>query len=217
MDFAGQTVRVVGVAATAVYHGVTESPRTHAYIPSLQFYQGRQNFIVATEPPTGVMVGPVEEALRELDPNLAMSPMGLADLVDSQSSSYRTWTALMGVFATVALLLALVGLYGVQSYLVARRTREIGIRIAMGAETGSLLGGVLRSGLLMGGIGTVVGIGAALGLTRLMRGFLVGVAPTDPLVFITVPALLLAACAAASLVPALRAARVNPVEALGQE
>jgi len=217
MDFAGQSVQVVGLAATAVYHGVTESPRTHAYIPSLQFYQGRQNFIVATESPTGVMVGPVEEALRELDPNLAMSPMGLADLVDSQSSSYRIWTALMGVFATVALLLALVGLYGVQSYLVARRTREIGIRMAMGAETGSVLGGVLRSGLLMGGIGTVVGIGAALGLTRLMRGFLVGVAPTDPLVFITVPALLLAACAAASLVPALRASRVDPVEALQRE
>ena len=217
LDFAGQSVRVVGIAATAVYHSVTESPRAHAYIPSMQFYQGMQNFIVATEPPTGVMVRPVEEAIRELDANLAVSPMSLQELVDGQSASYRTWTALIGVFAGLALFLALVGLYGVQSYLVARRTKEIGIRIAMGAETGSVLGSVLRSGLAMGGIGIVIGTGAALGLTRLMRGFLVGVAPTDPLVFVAVPAMLLTACAAASLLPALRAARVNPVEALGEE
>lgn len=217
LDFAGESARVVGVAATAVYHSVMEAPTTHAYIPSLQFYQGRQNFIVATEPPISTMARPVEEAFRELDPNLALSPMSLEDLVDTQGAGYRTWAALIGVFAVVALFLALVGLYGVQSYLVARRTREIGIRVAMGAETGSVLGSVLRSGLAMGGIGVVIGTGAALGLTRLMRGFLVGVAPNDPLVFVSVPVLLLVACTAASLVPALRAARVNPVEALGRE
>jgi len=163
------------------------------------------------------MVRPVEQAIRALDPNLAISPMSLEDLVDRQGTSYRIWTALIGVFAGVALLLALVGLYGVQSYLVARRTREIGIRMAMGAETGTVLAGVLRSGLAMGGIGVVIGVGAALGLTRLMRGFLVGVAPNDPLVFATVPVLLLVACAVASFLPALRASRVNPVEALQQE
>jgi predicted permease len=214
LDFAGESATVVGVAATAVYHSVTEPPRIHAYLPSLQWYQGRQNFIVATEAPTHTMVRPVEQAMREIDPNLAISPLSLRDLVDDQSSSYRIWTALIGVFAGVALFLALVGLYGVQSYLVARRTREIGIRIAVGAETRSVVGGVLRSGLMMGGIGTIIGIGAAVGLTRLMRGFLVGVAPNDPLVFVTVPALLLVACATASLLPALRASRVNPVEAL---
>jgi predicted permease len=217
MDFAGESARVVGVAATAVYHSVTESPRTYAYLPSLQWYQGRQNFVVAAEPPVAAMVRPVEEALRELDPNLAMSPMSLEDLVDRQGSSYRVWTALIGVFAGVALLLALVGLYGVQSFLVARRAREIGIRIAMGAETGSVLTGVLRSGLAMGSIGVVIGIGAALALTRFMRGFLVGVAPNDPMIFIAVPVLLLTACALASFLPALRAARINPVEALQRE
>jgi predicted permease len=214
LDFAGENATVVGVAATAVYHSVTESPRTHAYLSSLQWYQGRQNFVVATEALINTMVPPVEQAMREIAPNLAISPMSLQDLVDDQSSSYRIWTALVGVFAGVALFLALVGLYGVQSYLVARRTREIGVRMAMGAEARSVLGGVLRSGLAMGGVGVLVGIAAALGLTRLMRGFLVGVAPNDPLVFMVVPALLLVVCGMASLVPALRASRVDPAEAL---
>ncbi len=217
LDFAGKSATVVGVAATAVYHSVTESPRTHAYLPSLQWYQGRQNFIVATEAPINTMVRPVEQSMREIDSNLAIAPLSLQDLVEDQSSGYRTWTTLIGVFGGVALFLALVGLYGVQSYLVARRTREIGVRMAMGAEAPSVLGGVLRSGLGMGGLGVLVGIPAALGLTRLMRGFLVGVAPNDPLVFIVVPALLLVVCGMASLVPALRASRVNPVEALSAD
>jgi predicted permease len=217
LDFAGQSAEVVGVAETAVYLSVTQGPRPFAYFPSLHFYQGRQNFIVATEAATAGMVAPLQAALWEIDPNLAISPMSLRDLVDGQTSDYRIWTTLISVFASIALFLALVGLYGVQSSMVAQRTREIGIRVALGAKKGTVLGEVLRNGLLMGGIGTVAGVGAALALTRLMRGFLVGVAPTDPLVFITVPILLLMACAAASLVPALRASRVNPVEALTRE
>ena len=217
LGFADQTVQVVGLAKTAVYSSPTEAPQPYVYLASLQWYQGRQNFIVAAETAGGSTVRTVEQAMRELDASLRISSLSLEELVKSQSESYRIWTALIGVFAGIALFLALVGLYGVQSYLVSRRTREIGIRVALGEETRSVLMGVMRSGLLMGGIGAAVGVSAAFALTRLMRGFLVGVAPNDPLVFFTVPAILLLACAAASLIPALRAARTNPVEALAQE
>jgi ABC-type antimicrobial peptide transport system permease subunit len=121
------------------------------------------------------------------------------------------------VFAAIALFLALVGLYGVQSYLVTSRTKEIGIRVALGAETRSVVGGVVKSGLMMGGIGALIGVGAALLLSRLMQGVLFGVAPNDPLVFLTVPALLFTACVAASLIPAGRASGIDPVEALRRE
>jgi ABC-type antimicrobial peptide transport system permease subunit len=113
--------------------------------------------------------------------------------------------------------LALVGLYGVQSYLVSRRTREIGIRVALGEDSGRVLWSVLKRGLVTGGTGVVLGLLAALALTGLMQGFLFGVSATDPLIFTAVPLLLLMACVAATLMPALRAARVDPVSSLHQE
>jgi predicted permease len=217
LGFLDQTVRVVGVAETAVYNNVTEAPQAHAYFPSLQLHQGRQNFVLHTEAAPASMVEPVDRALRELDPNLAIAPMTLASLVDSQVSGFRIWAALIGVCAGIALFLALVGLYGVQSHLVARRTREIGIRIALGAEGGSVVRGVVKTGLIMGGLGSVLGVVAAFALVRLIQGALFGVAPTDPLVFSVVPGLLLMGCLVASLVPAVRASTINPVEALARE
>ncbi len=217
LDFIDESWRVVGVSKTAVYHNVMEAPRPHAYFSSLQLYQGMISFIVATQPPPSAMIAPVEEALREFDATLAMGRMTLAGLVDEQLSPFRIWTALIGVMASVALFLALVGLYGVQSYLVSRRTKEIGIRMAMGAEAGSVVRGVVKSGLIMGGIGALVGVAMALALSRFMRGFLFGVGPNDPLVFTVVPVLMLSACLLASLIPAMRASRVNPVEALRRE
>ncbi|MGD2123245.1 MAG: ADOP family duplicated permease [Gemmatimonadota bacterium] len=217
LNFLDQSAEVVGVAETAVYNSVTEAPQTHAYFPSLQLYQGRQNFVLHTEASPATMVEPVDRALRELDPNLAIAPMTLESLVESQVSSFRIWAALIGGCAGIALFLALVGLYGVQSYLVSRRTREIGIRIALGAEGGSVVLGVVKTGLIMGGLGAILGVGAALALVRLIQGALFGVAPTDPLVFSVVPGLLLLGCMVASLVPAMRASTINPVEALAKE
>jgi predicted permease len=217
LDFMDQEVRIVGLAKTTVYHAVTEAPRPHAYFPSLQLYQGRQNFVLHTEPPAPSMVSQVDRALRTLDANLGIAPMTLTGLVDRQVASFRIWAALIGVFAGIALFLALVGLYGVQSYLVSRRTKEIGLRIALGAETGTVVGGVVKSGLLMGGMGVIIGTGAALGLGRFLGGALFGVAPTDPLVFTVVPTVLLIACLLATLVPAVRASHVSPAEALSEE
>lgn len=214
LDFFGESMRVVGLASTVVYYNVTEQPRPHVYIPSLQFYQGMQNFIIHTEPPMETMVTRLDETLREIDPNLGIAPMTLEGLVDTQISTFRIWTALIATFAGIALFLALVGLYGVQSYLVARRTKEIGIRMALGAKAGNVVKGVVKTGFALGAIGAVVGVGSALALSGMIRGFLFGVAPNDPLILTVVPVILVAACVAASLVPALKASHVNPVEAL---
>jgi len=217
LELLDQSWTVVGVTEGAVYYSVREAPRGQVYFPFLQLYTGRMNFIVSTDPSTAAMAGPLEAALREIDPTLSIAPMTLRGLVDAQLADFRVWTAFAGIYAGIAFVLALVGLYGVQSFLVSQRTREIGIRIALGADTRSVLGQVVRSGLVMAGTGAVVGTGAALASTRLMRSLLFGVAPNDPLVFVTVPLLLLAACLAASLVPALRASGVNPVDALRLE
>ena len=219
LGFAGETATVVGVAETSVSGSVTEGPRLFVYLPSLGYYMPRQNFIVAGEGATAAsaLLRPVEAAMRELNPNLTVAPLLLTDLVEEQLTAARIWSVLILVIAAVALLLALVGLYGVQASLVARRTREIGVRMALGSGASGIVARVVASGMLMGGIGAAVGVGAALALSGVLRGILFGVAPTDPLVLVGMPGLLLGTCFLASLIPALRAARIDPVAALRQE
>jgi hypothetical protein len=212
-----QSVEVVGVAETVVYYNVTERPRPHVYVPTLQFYTGMQNFIIATDPPPEALVPQLDAALRELDSKLAIAPMTMTSLVDEQVSPFRVWTALIAVFAGIALFLALVGLYGVQSFLVSRQAKEIGIRMALGAEAGMVVRGVVKSGLIMAGLGAMIGVASALALSGIMRGLLFGVSPNDPLTLTVVPVLLVLCCLAASLVPAIRASSVNPVEVLAQD
>lgn len=217
IDFAEGPVEVVGVVEASVYNRVTDAPRPFLYLPSLQWYQGRQNFIIATESAPGPMVPRLSEALRELDPKVTASALLASELVKSQTTSLRIWSVLIGAFAGTALFLALVGLYGVQSFLVDRRRHEIGLRMALGARSNEVVFSVVRSGLIMGGLGVVLGISGALALSNLLRGAFFGVTPDDPLVYSVVSALLLAACLMASLIPALRASRVNPVDALNTE
>jgi ABC-type antimicrobial peptide transport system permease subunit len=124
---------------------------------------------------------------------------------------------LLGIFAGVALLLASVGIYGVISYVVGQRTQEIGLRIAMGAQRGKVLRLVLRQGVSMAALGSGIGLAAALPLTRLMGSLLFAVSAADPLTYSSVIALLLSVSVVACWVPAYRAARMNPVDALRYE
>ena len=126
----------------------------------------------------------------------------------------RISALLFGIFGAVGLTLAAIGLYGVMSYSVRRRTREIGIRMALGARPGSVLRMVLGQGLLLTGVGLAIGLGIALGLGRFTASLLYGISGTDPLTFVTVSAVLLAAATVAVVVPASRAARVEPNSAL---
>jgi len=129
-------------------------------------------------------------------------------------SRRRFAMVLLDSFAILALLMASLGLYGVISYLVERRTQELGIRIALGAQNWSVLRLVLTDGIKMAGFGVAVGLLASLGLTRLLAGLLYGVSRTDPLTFIVIAMLLLLVAGLACYLPALRATRIDPLEAL---
>ena len=138
-------------------------------------------------------------------------------MVAGSISRPRFRTVLMTAFGLVALLLAVVGLYGVMAYSVSQRSKEIGVRMALGATQGSVLGLVFLEGATLVGIGLAVGLGGALGLSRLLESVLFGVGAKDPAVFTAVPVLLAAVAAAALFFPAHRAAGLDPVRTLGEE
>jgi putative ABC transport system permease protein len=216
---------VVGIVADERHNGVTGVVKEKFYVPHSQWHVAtggnliRNAFLVVRATgDLGALAGPLRQAVRQLDPTLpvaAARPM--TEVVTTALATPRLTGFLLGSFAAVALALAAVGLYGLLSYLVARRTHEIGIRMAMGAERRQVLGLVLGHGLALalGGIG--LGVVAAFGATRVMRSLLYEVAPTDPVTFVVVPLALLAVAALASVVPAARAMRVSPVVALRVE
>jgi ABC-type antimicrobial peptide transport system permease subunit len=164
------------------------------------------------------MITRIEDAIRSVDPQQTItSAFTLDDAVGEAVARPRLITVLLALFGFVGLALGALGIYGVLAYLVNQRTREIGVRIALGARTTSVLGMVVGRGLRLAAIGVVIGLAASLALTRVMSGVLYGVTPTDPLTFGGVALTLLAVAALASAIPAFRAARVDPLTALRAE
>src|SRR6185436_19369470 len=160
----------------------------------------------------------VRNQVRELDPDLPLTRvMPMTDVVARSVWQQRLYTALFGVFAAVALILATVGIYGVMSYAVSQRTREIGLRMALGAQPTDVLKMVVGHGAMVTAIGVGVGLAAAVGLTRLMSTLLFGVTATDPITFVFVSLLLAGVALGACFVPARRAAKVDPMIALRYE
>lgn len=212
-----RTVTVVGVARDAKYRSLGEPPRGMVYVPLAQRYMGRTTLLVRTAP--GVRVAtPVRRLLAELDPSLPI--LNQTTLVEYTAMSLfpqrvALWVA--GSLGVVALLLAVLGIYGVTAYAVTQRTRELGIRIALGAQRARVQRLVLRQGVLLAGAGVLVGLAAAAAVTRLLAGLLYGIAPTDPVAFGSAALLLVLAAAAASWFPARRAAGVDPMVALRSE
>jgi putative ABC transport system permease protein len=157
----------------------------------------------------------IREAIHSVDKSQALSDVRTVEQIKDQSlATNRLQSVLMGIFGTVALILAGIGIYGVISYSVAQRTHEIGIRAALGASGGNLLRLVLRRGLTLALVGLVIGFAGAMGLTRWMTRILYGVTARDPATLVSVAAVLALVAASACYVPARRATKVDPLVAL---
>jgi putative ABC transport system permease protein len=162
--------------------------------------------------------GSVRKVMHSLDPDLPLARVSLlTTLVDNSLAQQRFSMLLLGGFGVLALLLSAVGMYGVISYSVMQRTREIGIRMALGARRGSVFAMVVGQGSRLAGLGIALGLAAALAVTRMMASLLYGIRATDPLTFATVSALLAGVALLACYIPARRATKVDPMVALRDE
>jgi putative ABC transport system permease protein len=205
---------IVGVVGDVRYDGVAQAPSEAIYFPFVQGGMGKTpsfSVIARTRTSTDGVARLVREAVRQLDPELAVANVRTVhELVEQNVAGDKFRTTLLTVFAGLALVLAAVGIYGVMTYAVGRRSREIGIRLALGARAGEIHRLVLGEGLGVAGIGIAIGLLASAALTRAVSKLLFEVSTTDALTFVVVPALLLAIAALACFVPARRAARVDP-------
>jgi predicted lysophospholipase L1 biosynthesis ABC-type transport system permease subunit len=209
---------IVGVVGEVKYRGLPENPTTDpdVYIPFVDRNSQFAFAIRATVPPSS-LVAPLRAVIRGADSSIPVYQVStLEDLVGAQTSQSRFTMWLMGVFAAAALMLAVVGIYGVMSYLVMQRTREIGIRLALGADGRDILRLVVGNGARLIGIGIVIGLAASFALQRLVASLLFGVGAADLSSGVAV-ALLAAVAMLACYLPALRATRVDPLYALRQE
>jgi predicted permease len=213
-------LEIVGVARDTRY-----SADLRAHIP-LQFYvpyfgsgiRMPPTFYLRADQPAAAWTGGIRQVLARVDPNLKIKTLrSMTEVIDRLLLKERIIAQLVGFFSLFALLLSCLGLYGVLSFRVAQRTREIGVRIALGATLQSVIKLVLRQGLTLVVLGVAIGIGAALVATRFLSSLLYGITPQDPITFIVVTIVLMAAAALASWIPARRAARVHPMEALRYE
>ncbi len=206
---------VVGVARDGKYGQLTESARSVMYFPIQQIYRPDPVLHVATAGPAEVAITDVRQAVAEVAPDLALFDVRtLEEHLRMSVAIPRMAALLLGIFGGLALVLSAVGLSGVIAFSVSQRTREIGVRMALGADRGDVLRSVLSQGARLAGLGLVLGLGGAALATPLLGTLLVNVSPTDPLTFAATAASLLAVALLAAWIPARRAASVDPVTAL---
>ena len=219
---AGRTMRVVGIAPTVRHSLSNPQPFPHVYVPLGQGYESAMTLQlrIAGNQSEPTMLTTVSRVIREFDERLPIVRLETwRDHLDTGLDSwiYRAGATVFSAFGGIALLLAVIGVYGVKSYVVSRRTREFGIRIATGAHPRALLWQVMKEGGRITAIGLGIGLLLAVAAGRLLQGFLYGVEALAPLVLVLTPLILLASSLLASYIPALRATRVDPTVALRSE
>jgi putative ABC transport system permease protein len=219
MDGDLRLLTIVGVVGDVREQSVEAPPRPTIYVNYRQRPQVATSFsvVMRTSADPATILADARKILNELDPNLPPKLNTFTEVFASSLSVRRFNLILVGIFAGTALLLAVAGIYGVLAYSVARRTREIGVRIALGASSGNVLGLVLRQAMLTALAGVAAGIVGSFVLTRLMQSLLFEISPTDPLTFAGVALVLLLVAALASYLPARQATRVDPIIALRYE
>jgi putative ABC transport system permease protein len=206
---------VVGTVEDVRHYGLERPMRPGIYMPVAQLPAGQLTVAIKTKQAPEAFTPTARAALRELDPELPLFRVRTMEDALARSLSQRAlYSWLLGIFASLALILALGGTYGVTSYLVSQRTREIGIRLALGARKGDIIRGVLRTSLTIVGIGIVLGLAASVGAARQLSTLLFGVPPHDTSVLAGTLFVLLGTAAAANILPARRASRVDPMKSL---
>jgi predicted permease len=218
INVAGEWRTVVGVARDIKYHSMQETPEPFLYLPGLQVGGTDDNILIRSTLSQGTLLRTLGEQVRALDPNVPILENDeVSALVHVSLFANRIAASLAGILAAVGLLLAALGIYGVISHGVARRTQEIGIRLALGAQRPEILGLIISQGMRPVFFGVVLGIAAGFGAGRLLESQLYGVPPADPITFISVSAVLAAIALLACLLPARRATKVDPIVALRYE
>lgn len=212
----GKWLTVVGLVKENKYYLLTEAPRPYFYAPLAQVGSPQDiAFYIRTAGDPLQSIATLRREAAQVDPNAgAFDAMPLADYIGAPLFPQRFAASLMSALGVMALLLAAVGLYSVMAYAVSQRIHEIGIRLALGARPGDVLGMVVRQGILLTGAGVAAGIIAAIAVTRLVSGLLVGVSATDPLIFTAAVLFLFVVAMLASYIPARRASKVDPIVAL---
>jgi putative ABC transport system permease protein len=207
---------VVGIVKDVRQNDFVAEPKMQMYMAHEQVGSFAANAVVVRTQVDPLSLGSaVRKIVWEIDKDQPVSDIrSMEEIVSSAVARQRFSTMLLGIFATLALVLAAVGIYGVMSYSIAQRTREIGIRMALGAQRSDVLKMVVGQGLKLVVIGVAIGLAAAFVLTRVMASLLFGVSATDPLTFVIISFVLLGVALVASYIPALRATRVDPMVAL---
>ncbi|MBN2183579.1 MAG: ABC transporter permease [Sedimentisphaerales bacterium] len=221
LTFCMRQYRVIGVAADMIQGNVRIDRPNHLFLPFdvfTEFNGPDLNFVVRTASEAGAVIEQARSILRDIDSTLPLKSTGtFKEQMNKRLSQERFTTMFLSVFASIALLLIVIGIYGVVSYAVARRTREIGVRMALGAKKTNILSLILKQGLILLVIGLITGLAGAIGLTRFLSSYLYEINTIDPLTFILVPLLIIAVSILACFIPARRAAKIDPMEALRYE
>lgn len=216
--FGGGDAEIVGVVPAGKYRSYSEDPTLVAYRPFDQAYGHEMILHVRVRGSMAALMGSIQSEIRAIDPNVApISVTTVEDVLGSSLFPQRLAAGLVGGFGLTGLVLAAVGVFGLLSFMVAQRSREIGLRMALGARHGDVLKLVLGRGLALVAVGAGVGLVLALFATRFVRSLLVNVSPTDPVTIATVVGLLALVALIAAWLPARRAARVHPMDALRYE
>jgi ABC-type antimicrobial peptide transport system permease subunit len=211
----GKELLVVGVVGDVLNQTLDQAAIPGLYYSSMQRLWPTMDVVVRTRGVPDTAIAEARQVLRELDPTLPLATVkSMDEWIGESVARPRMQAALVTVFGASALLIGVIGIYGVLSFSVSQRTREIGVRMAMGAEESAVVRFVLGEGMLVAGIGIVAGIAGAAALSRLLATMLFGVGSHDPFAFAAAPAVLAIAACAACYIPARRAARIDPVSCL---